>query len=306
PLPPPLIRLEGADVGYGGPPVLKRLNLRLDIDDRIGLLGVNGAGKSTFAKLVAGALDVEAGTLLRSARLKVGWFHQHQIEAMDPTDTPLEIIRRAMPQASESQRRSRLAQFGLGFEKVETTVANLSGGERARLLLNMIAMEAPHLLILDEPTNHLDIDSRRALLDALNDYEGAVILITHDRSLMELVADRLWLAADGGIEPFDGDMEDYAKFVLDRARVAARAPTKVAEEPPKAPPPPPPTPRAKVPTGTARRRVEAAEAALGKATAALAEIDAKLLDPEVFARDPTKAAELGRRRDAAQTAIDAA
>ena len=239
PLPPPLVRLEGAAVGYGGTPILKRLNLRLDLDDRIGLLGVNGAGKSTFAKLVAGALDVETGTLHRSSRLKVGWFHQHQIEAMDPTDTPLEIMRRALPQSTESQRRSRLAQFGMSFEKVDTTVANLSGGERARLLLNMVAMEAPHLLILDEPTNHLDIDSRRALLDALNDYEGAVILITHDRSLMELVADRLWLAADGGIEPFDGDMEDYARFVLDRARMAARAPTQVQAAVAEPPPPPP-------------------------------------------------------------------
>ena len=304
PLPPPLIRLEGASVGYGGPPILRGLNLRLDIDDRIGLLGVNGAGKSTFAKLIAGALEVEHGTLLRSSRLKVGWFHQHQIEAMDPTDTPLEIIRRALPQASESQRRSKLAQFGLGHEKVETTVANLSGGERARLLLNMVAMEAPHLLILDEPTNHLDIDSRRALLDALNDYEGAVILITHDRSLMELVADRLWLAAGGGVEPFDGDMEDYARFVLDRARMAARAPTQVAEEPIKVAPPPPPSPtRAKLPTGTARRRVEAAEAALARASTALAEIDQALLNPETFTKEPAKAAELGRRRTAAETAV---
>src|SRR4051812_16562169 len=126
PLPPPLIRLEGASVGYGGPPILKRLDLRLDIDDRIGLLGVNGAGKSTFAKLIAGALTVETGKLHRSSRLRVGWFHQHQIEAMDPTDTPLEIIRRALPEESEAKRRSRLAQFGLGYEKVETTVANLS------------------------------------------------------------------------------------------------------------------------------------------------------------------------------------
>ena len=304
PIPPPLIRLEGASVGYGGPPILRGLNLRLDIDDRIGLLGVNGAGKSTFAKLIAGALEVEHGTLLRSSRLKVGWFHQHQIEAMDPTDTPLEIIRRALPQASESQRRSKLAQFGLGHEKVETTVANLSGGERARLLLNMVAMEAPHLLILDEPTNHLDIDSRRALLDALNDYEGAVILITHDRSLMELVADRLWLAAGGGVEPFDGDMEDYARFVLDRARMAARAPTQVAEEPIKVAPPPPPSPtRAKLPTGTARRRVEAAEAALARVSTALAEIDQALLNPETFTKEPAKAAELGRRRTAAETAV---
>jgi ATP-binding cassette subfamily F protein 3 len=306
PLPPPLIRIEDANVGYGAAPILKKLNLRLDLDDRIGLLGVNGAGKSTFAKLVAGALDVESGRLHRSQRLKVGWFHQHQIEAMDPADTPLEIIRRAMPEAAESKRRAVLASFGLGFEKVETTVANLSGGERARLLLNMVAMEAPHLLILDEPTNHLDIDSRRALLDALNDYEGAVILITHDRSLMELVADRLWLAADGTITPFDGDMEDYAKFVLDRARVAARAPTQVRAEAVVAPPPPPPAPRAKVPTGSARRRAEAAEAALARAAEALAAIDKTLTDPATFTKDPAKAAELGRRRDQAQAAVDAA
>ncbi|RAK61275.1 ABC transporter ATP-binding protein [Phenylobacterium hankyongense] len=305
PLPPPLLRLEDAAVGYGAAPILRRLDLRLDIDDRIGLLGVNGAGKSTFAKLVAGALTVQAGRLHRSQRLRVGWFHQHQIEAMDPSDTPLEIIRRALPEESESRRRSRLAQFGLGFEKVETTVANLSGGERARLLLNLVAMEAPHLLILDEPTNHLDIDSRRALLDALNDYDGAVILITHDRSLMELVADRLWLAADGTIAPFDGDMEDYARFVLDRARVAARAPTQVREAPVAAPPPPPPA-RAKTPTGPARRRAEAAEAALGRATAALAQIDQGLTDPAVFAKDPAKAADLGRRREQAQAAVDAA
>jgi ATP-binding cassette subfamily F protein 3 len=305
PLPPPLIRVEDASVGYGGTPILKKLNLRLDLDDRIGLLGVNGAGKSTFAKLVAGALTVETGRLHRSPRLKVGWFHQHQIEAMDPADTPLEIIRRAMPQESESKRRSKLAQFGLGYDKVETTVSNLSGGERARLLLNMVAMEAPHLLILDEPTNHLDIDSRRALLDALNEYEGAVILITHDRSLMELVADRLWLAADGTITPFEGDMEDYAKFVLDRARMAARAPTQVkAEAAP--PPPPPPAPKPKVPTGPARRRAEAAEAALARATETLAGIDQALTDPAVFAKDPAKAADLGRRRDAAQQAVDAA
>jgi ATP-binding cassette subfamily F protein 3 len=305
PLPPPLLRLEDAAVGYGGPPVLKKLNLRLDIDDRIGLLGVNGAGKSTFAKLVAGALTAEAGQMLRSGRLRVGWFHQHQIEAMDPTDTPLEIIRRALPEATEPQRRSRLAQFGIGFEKVETTVANLSGGERARLLLNLVAMEAPHLLILDEPTNHLDIDSRRALLEALNDYEGAVILITHDRSLMELVADRLWLAADGAITPFEGDMEDYARFVLDRARVAARAPSQITEpEPPKAAAPP--AGRLKTPTGNARRRVEAAEAALAKAHEALAAIDAALTDPAIFAKDPARAADLGRRREKASATAEAA
>jgi ATP-binding cassette subfamily F protein 3 len=223
-LAPPLMALDGATVGYDGKAVLRDLNLRLDVDDRIGLLGVNGAGKSTFAKTVAGALALQAGQIHKDGRIKVGWFHQHQIEALDPADTPLDIIRRERPDDSESSRRSRLAQFGLNFDKQETTVENLSGGERARLLLNLVAMPAPHLLILDEPTNHLDIDSRRALLDALNDYEGAVILITHDRSLIDLVADRLWLAADGHVKPFKGDMDDYARFVLDRARNGVRAP----------------------------------------------------------------------------------
>jgi ATP-binding cassette subfamily F protein 3 len=227
-LAPPLMQFEAATVGYDGLPVLRDLNLRLDVDDRIGLLGVNGAGKSTFAKMVAGALALQSGRMKSDGRIRVGWFHQHQIEALDPADTPLDIIRRDRPDDSESSRRSRLAQWGLGFDKQETTVADLSGGERARLLLNLVAMEAPHLLILDEPTNHLDIDSRRALLEALNDYAGAVILITHDRSLIELVADRLWLAADGHIKPFDGDMDDYARFVLDRAKAGSRTPSQTS------------------------------------------------------------------------------
>jgi ATP-binding cassette subfamily F protein 3 len=225
PLAPPLLQLDSASVGYDQKAILRNLNLRLDVDDRIGLLGVNGAGKSTFAKLLAGALPLQAGTMNRESRIKVGWFHQHQIEALDPEDTPLDIIRRELPDDSESSRRSRLAQFGLSFDKQDTTIANLSGGERARLLLNLVAMGAPHLLILDEPTNHLDIDSRRALLDALNDYEGAVVLITHDRSLIDLVADRLWLTADGQIKAFKGDMDDYARFVLDRARAGTVAPS---------------------------------------------------------------------------------
>ena len=222
--------------------------------------------------MIAGALKISHGHLHRDRRIKVGWFHQHQIEALDPSDTPLEIIRRQMPESSEAQRRSKLSQFGFGYEKAETTVASLSGGERARLLLSIVAMEAPHLLILDEPTNHLDIDSRRALLDALNDYEGAVILITHDRSLMELVADRLWLAADGAIKPFNGDMNDYAKFVLDRARVAARAPTQV----------------------------------LARETRNVAELDAELAKPGLYAKDPSKAAELTKRRVRLQERLDAA
>jgi ATP-binding cassette subfamily F protein 3 len=235
--------------------------------------------------------------------MRVGWFHQHQIEAMDPDDTPLEIIRRAMPDASESSRRSKLAQFGLGFEKQETTVANLSGGERARLLLNMVAMDAPHMLILDEPTNHLDIDSRRALLDALNDYEGAVILITHDRSLMELVADRLWLAADGAVKPFDGDMDEYAKLVLDRAKQSVK-PTQVAREPAKAEAPAA-APKKFVAIEPLKRKIDAAEQVVTRCTRNLADLDGQLADPQLY-KNPTKLAELTKRRDTAKTKLDEA
>ena len=305
PIAPPLLRLEKAQVGYDGHAILKNLNLRMDIDDRIGLLGVNGAGKSTFAKLVAGALDVMAGEFHRDKRTQVGWFHQHQIEALDPEDTPLEIIRRAMPDASESSRRSKLAQFGLNFEKQDNKVASLSGGERARLLLNLVAMASPHLLILDEPTNHLDIDSRRALLDALNDYQGAVILITHDRSLMELVADRLWLAADGGVKPFDGDMDDYARYVLDRAKANARSPTQVAAPPPAAKPPPAQRGGPAL-IGPLKRKLEAAELNLARANEALAAVDAQLVDPALFVKQPAKASELAAKRQQVQVRVEKA
>ena len=303
PLAPPLIRLEGASTGYDGRTILKDLTLRLDIDDRIGLLGVNGAGKSTFAKLIAGALPKMSGAMHRDSRLKVGWFHQHQIEALEPTDTPLDLMRQMLPDATEASRRSRLAQYGLSNTKAETMHKDLSGGERARLLLNLVAAQAPHLLILDEPTNHLDIDSRRALLDALNDYEGAVVLITHDRSLMELVADRLWLAADGTIKPFDGDLDDYAKFVLDRARQASRAEKAVSS---------PSKPDAKKAAAQARaqlqplkKALDAVEAKVARLTKHLAEIDAALADPKVHKR-PNEMAQLGRDRARTRANLDQA
>jgi ATP-binding cassette subfamily F protein 3 len=231
--------------------------------------------------------------LQRDSRLKVGWFHQHQIEALDPTETPLDLMRRELPQASEASRRARLASYGLPAAKVETQMKDLSGGERARLLLNLIAAQAPHLLILDEPTNHLDIDSRRALLDALNDYEGAVVLITHDRSLMELVADRLWLAADGTIKPFDGDMDDYARYVIDRARQAARAgkgdsagPAKDSRKS---------GAQARAQLAPLKKALDAVEQKVARITKTVAEIDAALADPRNFKR-PNELAQLGRDR----------
>jgi ATP-binding cassette subfamily F protein 3 len=303
PLAPPLIRLEGVAVGYGGAPILKNLNLRLDLDDRIGLLGVNGAGKSTFAKLLAGALAAERGQVWRDNRLKAGWFHQHQIEALDPQETPLDIIRRAMPDATETQRRAKLGAFGFDASRAETKARDLSGGERARLLLNLVAMAAPHLLILDEPTNHLDIDSRRALLDALNDYEGAVVIVTHDRSLMDLVADRLWLTADGTIAPFDGDLEDYSKFVLDRARAVAsggdkgRTDTASAKDQRKA------AAEQRARLAPLKRKVEAAEKRIEQLHAEIARLDAVLADAGLFTRDAAKAVALGRDRARAQEAL---
>jgi ATP-binding cassette subfamily F protein 3 len=309
PLAPPLIRLERADVGYEpGKPILRNLNLRMDEDDRIGLLGVNGAGKSTFAKMIAEALVPEKGEYLHSAKMKVGWFHQHQIEALDPNDTALEIIRRAMPEASENSRRSRLAQFGLPFEKQETRVESLSGGERARLLLNLVAMDAPHVLILDEPTNHLDIDSRRALLDTLNDYQGAVILITHDRSLMELVADRLWLTADGTVKPFDGDMDDYARYVIERARAAGAKPRQVETAPAVSPEPEPAAAKPKKKDGpsasTLRFAARKAEDKLTAVAARLARIDDELANAAVA--NPKALADLSRERAKVQSELDAA
>jgi ATP-binding cassette subfamily F protein 3 len=291
PLPPPLVRMEAVTAGYAGVPVLSDLNLRLDPGDRIGLLGVNGAGKSTFARLLAGDLAPMSGRRLHDRRMKVGWFHQHQIEVLAADDTPLQIMGRALPHLTETQRRSRLGAFGFGVERVTTRIEALSGGERARLLINLIGLHAPHLVILDEPTNHLDIDSRRALLDALNDYEGAVVLITHDRSLMEMVADRLWLTADGTIRPFDGDMSDYAKLVLERARAGVGKPSAV----------PRPAPVASAPTvkaaGPLRRRLDAAEADLARETTALQEIESALSDPSLYVKRPGDIAKLTERRD---------
>ena len=211
----PMVRLEDASAGYSTDnPVLSGLNLRLDHDDRIGLLGANGNGKSTFAKLIAGRLPPLTGRRLASEKMIVGFFAQHQMDDLPARQTPYQIMTELMKEASEAQRRARLGAMGFSHDKADTRTENLSGGEKARLLLALASFHAPHLLILDEPTNPLDVDSREALVRALTDYEGAVILISHDRHLIEATCDRLWLVRDGTVRSYDGDMDSYRELLL--------------------------------------------------------------------------------------------
>ncbi len=223
PLAPPLITLEGASVGYGdGPPVLRGLDLRLDADDRVALLGANGNGKSTLVRLLAGRLAPAAGQQRRSSRLRVGYFAQHQVDELDPGASAYAHLARALDTLPESKVRAHLGAFGLGGTRADTAAADLSGGEKARLLLALATVRAPHLLLLDEPTNHLDVDSREALVQALNDFEGAVVLVSHDAHLIDLVCDRLWLVADGTCRPFDGDLAEYRARLLESRAQARR------------------------------------------------------------------------------------
>ncbi|WBX83735.1 ABC-F family ATP-binding cassette domain-containing protein [Sphingosinicella microcystinivorans] len=217
-LKPPLVTLDMASVGYTeGSPVLSRLNLRLDPDDRVALLGRNGNGKTTLARLLAAQLPPMDGEMRTAGKMRVGYFTQYQVEELDTDDTPLEHMTRIMKGATPGAVRAQLGRFGFSGDKALTKVGKLSGGERARLALALITREAPHMLILDEPTNHLDVDSREALVQALNGYSGAVVLVSHDRHMLELTADRLVLVDGGRAEDFVGSIDDYTDFVLGRS-----------------------------------------------------------------------------------------
>lgn len=213
-LSPPILALDDVAVGYDGKPVLSRLSLRIDQDDRIALLGRNGEGKSTLSKLLAAKLQPINGRHTASSKLRVGYFAQHQVDELHLDESPLQHIQRARPETPQAKLRAVLAGFGLMAEQAETEVARLSGGQKARLSLCLATLDAPHLLILDEPTNHLDIESREALVEALTAYTGAVILVSHDMHLLELVADRLWLVKDGRVTPYEGDLDSYRAFLL--------------------------------------------------------------------------------------------
>jgi ATP-binding cassette subfamily F protein 3 len=213
-LAPPLVTFEKASVGYDGTPVLRNITLRLDQDDRIALLGANGEGKSTFAKLLAGRLEPMEGKLAKSSKLRIGFFAQHQLDELVEGENSLQHLMRRLPNEGQAQLRARLGAAGIGADIVLNPVEKLSGGQKARLLMTLAALNAPHIMILDEPTNHLDIESREALVHALNDFPGAVILISHDPHLVETVADQLWLVQGGNVAAFDGDMDDYKALLL--------------------------------------------------------------------------------------------
>jgi ATP-binding cassette subfamily F protein 3 len=297
----PIIALNNVEVGYQvGSPVLKRMSLRIDNDDRIALLGANGNGKSTLAKLLSGRLKAGGGTMTVAPALKVSIFAQHQLDDLRPEENAYEHVRRLMPDAPEAKVRSRVAQFGLATEKMNTAAKDLSGGEKARLLMGLSAFEGPNLFILDEPTNHLDIDSREALVHALNDFSGAVILISHDRHLIEATVDRLWLVKDGTVKPYEGDMSDYRREITgdsgdrkerreaekqskaDRRRESAQR--RAALEP-------------------LAKQIKATEALIERIRKRMDGIEDQLADPMLYEREPKAATQLAKERSELATAL---
>ena len=222
-LSPPIVRVENGTVGYEDTAILSHLDLRIDQDDRIALLGQNGEGKSTLSKLISGRLNPMAGRVLASNKLRIGYFAQHQVDELFVDETPLDHIRRLRPEKTPAQLRAILGGFGIGAEQADTEVGRLSGGQKARLSLLLATIDAPHLLILDEPTNHLDIESREALVEALTAYSGAVVLVSHDMHLLSLVADRLWLVKGGRVTPYDDDLDTYRSQLLSGDKPTTKA-----------------------------------------------------------------------------------
>ena len=303
---PPIVRMLDLAVGYEpDKPILKGVSLNIDPDDRIGILGRNGAGKSTLAKLLNDKLEPSEGFLRKHKKLQIAFFAQHQIEHLSPEVSAYQHVIELMPDATEAQRRARLARFGLPGDRQETPAKHLSGGEKARLLFNLITFEGPHLLILDEPTNHLDMDSRAALISAINTYEGAVVLISHDRHLIETCVDRLWVVGDGTVKQYDDDIETYRQSLLGRVQRDPNAKKKAS----------PPDEK------TQRRRDKAVQReALKPIKAEIARwekeaerlrgiievIDKGLSAPGLYEKDPKTATDLQIKRAKAVELLDAA
>jgi ATP-binding cassette subfamily F protein 3 len=307
----PLIRLEGAAVGYvEDQPVLQGLDLRLDADDRVGLLGANGNGKSTFAKLIAGRLAPMLGRRYGSDKIAVGYFAQHQMDDLPAAMTPFQHMLELMPEATEAQRRARLGALGFGVDKADTKAENLAGGEKARLLFALATFGGRHLLILDEPTNHLDVDAREALVRALNDYEGAVILISHDRHLMEACADRLWIVRDGTVRTYDGDMDQYRAECLAERGADPDAP-RAKSKPNGASKRTPQDARRQAAEQRAalaplKKSVTKAEAEIERLSKKIATIESALADGTLYSGDAARAQALARERSDLMRARDTA
>ena len=296
-LSPPIIALDNVSVGYDpATPVLNRVTLRIDNDDRIALLGANGNGKSTLVKLLAGKLAPFSGKIVRADKLSVGYFAQHQTDELDLDGSSYTHLRRLMPDAPESKVRARVGAIGFSGKAGDTTVRSLSGGEKARLLLGLATFHAPNMIILDEPTNHLDIDSRAALAEAINDYPGAIIMVSHDRYLIDACADRLWVVADRAVTPYDGDLDDYRRSIL-TARPDERDRTEPRDKPQR------PRTEKRAPL---RQKIAAAEAEITRITEIIGKIDAALALPDLFTRGPKQAAQLSKARAAAATALEKA
>lgn len=307
PLSPPIVRFDNVALGYDDLVVLRNVNQRIDPDDRIGILGKNGQGKSTFAKAIMGHLEplpqdpANPGFIRRNKKLRIGYFAQHQIDALNPKSSAYDHVVELMPDATEAQRRARLASFGLGVKNAETPAGDLSGGEKARLLFSLIGFHKPHLLVLDEPANHLDIDSRAELIRSLNTYEGAVVVISHDRNLLEAVVDRLWLVDSGKVEPFDGSLEDYRKLQLEKDKDPLKTKTKEENSRKRSR-----KERAKSIQEIAplKRKSEALEKKIEEAQLAIEKIDHRLTHEDLFSSNPEEAVKLSQTRAKVEALIE--
>ncbi|MAW79606.1 MAG: glycosyl transferase family 1 [Parvularcula sp.] len=301
---PPIIRVVDADLGYEeGKPVLKKVNLRLDNDDRIAILGPNGEGKSTLVKTMSGRLAPLSGDIFKHKKLQVAYFAQHQLDELKPHQSAYDHVRALIPDATEAETRSATARLGFGPEKADTKVDKLSGGEKARLLLGLITFHGAHLLILDEPTNHLDMGAREALIEALNDFQGAVLLITHDAHLASAVADRLWLVNKGEANPYDGDLSDYRELVLAANRAASKdgADKPAVNEKEFARKSAADARRALQPL---KKSAEDIEARLDKLNDTLRRLDEALAEPGLYEKNLPRATKLQKERAALVSAIE--
>jgi ATP-binding cassette subfamily F protein 3 len=306
-LSPPIIAVDEVTVGYDKKhPVLKHVTLRIDTEDRIALLGSNGNGKSTLVKLLANRLAPFSGSVTRADKLSIAYFAQHQLDELNEDGSPYDHVRKLMPDATETKIRGRCGAIGFSGKAGDTIVKSLSGGEKARLLLGLATFFGPNMIILDEPTNHLDIDSRAALAEAINDYPGAVIMVSHDRYLIEACADQLWVVADHKVTPYDGDLDDYRRLVLSSRGTRASSRDRGGnagergngrDKPPRA------KSEKKLPL---KQQIAEAEAEMARINGIIAKIDTALAMPDLFKRDPKQAAQLGKARAGAEAALQKA